>query len=134
MHRTAAIVFVTAVCLAISACTTETPGAHTPVQRTDATASPGPEAKFTVGSGSSHGSAPVPDLAGQNLQAALDEARAAGFQSIRTYDVRSRGRKPFVARSWKVCTQVPGALGRASTDTAILLGVAKREESCFDDN
>ncbi|MFE0380617.1 hypothetical protein ACFW1M_34785 [Streptomyces inhibens] len=139
MRRTAAAV-ITAACLALAACTAEPSGPKASAQRTSSptpasstpdTAAPlGPEAKFTLGSGNGHANAPVPHLAGQGLRAARDTARAAGFRSIRTYDVRGRGRTPSSDRNWKVCTQMPGGFGRISTDTTILLGVAKREEGC----
>ncbi|MEV0370170.1 hypothetical protein AB0I10_10130 [Streptomyces sp. NPDC050636] len=140
MRRTTATVVITAACLALAACTADSPGPEasaqrpsspTPASPTPETAAPvGPGAKFTLGSGNGHANAPVPRLTGQGLRAARDEARAAGFRSIRTYDIRGRGRTPSSDRSWKVCTQMPGGFGRINTDTTILLGVAKREEGC----
>lgn len=140
MRRTAATVAITAACLALAACTAETSGPEASAQRasspTSTSSTRGPEPKFTLGSGNGNGHAnePVPQLVGQGLRAARDEARAAGFRSIRTYDMRDRGRTPSSDGNWKVCTQMPGEFGRISTDTTILLGVTKREESCFGDD
>ncbi|WP_407547828.1 hypothetical protein QOM21_02420 [Streptomyces sp. Pv4-95] len=143
---------IAAACLALAACTAESSGSAQSPQRasspTPATATPdteaplGPEEKFTLGSGSGKGSsngnrrtsAPVPHLTGQRLPAARDEARAAGFRSIRTYDMHGEGRTPSSDRGWKVCTQTPGEFGRIGTDTTILLGVAKNDEGCYGDS
>ncbi|MFH8572865.1 hypothetical protein [Streptomyces sp. NPDC017993] len=155
MRHTALTVAITAACLTLAACTAESgpetspprASSPTPAASTPDTAAPlGPEEKFTIGSGigggssasggngSGHASALAPHLTGQGLRAARDEARAAGFRSIRTYDMRGQGRTPSSDRNWKVCTQTPGEFGRISTDTTILLGVAKREEGCFGDS
>ncbi|MFG2891064.1 hypothetical protein [Streptomyces sp. NPDC048248] len=144
MRRTVATVVITAACLALTACTAESSGpaaspqrasSPTPASATPGTEAPlGPEEKFTLGSGNGHADAPVPHLTGQRLRAARDEARAAGFRSIRTYDMHGRGRTPSSDRDWRVCTQTPGEFGRISTDTTILLGIAKNGEGCFGDS
>ncbi|AJT62298.1 hypothetical protein [Streptomyces chattanoogensis] len=140
MRRIVTSTVIAAACLMLAACASTSSGSGAPKQsaaaaKPAATAVPGaPDAEFTLGSETihpgHHRSAPVPHLAGKGLQAARGAARAAGFRSVRTYDIRGRGRTPASDRGWRVCTQTPG-FGRARTDITLTLGVVRSEEDCF---
>ncbi|MFF4952067.1 hypothetical protein [Streptomyces chattanoogensis] len=140
MRHTITSTVIAAACLTLAACASTPSGLSAPKRTTAAarpaatTVPPTPDTAFTLGSDTvhpgKHQSAPVPHLAGKGLQAARDAARAAGFRSVRTYDMQGRGRTPASDRGWKVCTQAPG-FGRARTDITILLGVVRNEEECF---
>ncbi|WP_405981696.1 PASTA domain-containing protein [Streptomyces sp. NBC_00158] len=71
----------------------------------------------------------LPDLVGKGLQAARDEAQAAGFHLLVSHDGLGRGRAQAFDRNWKVCFQSPGP-GAASTDARIDFGAVRAEESC----
>ncbi|AZM88158.1 MULTISPECIES: hypothetical protein [Streptomyces] len=71
----------------------------------------------------------LPDLVGKGLQAAQDEAQAAGFHRLASHDGLGRGRAQAFDRNWKVCFQSPGP-GSASTDARIDFGAVKVEEAC----
>ncbi|MEU9116474.1 hypothetical protein AB0D04_33185 [Streptomyces sp. NPDC048483] len=121
-------------CLALAACTTSKPARseapRAPATTPATTAPAGPDAHYTVGTGTNGRTAAVPRLVGKELSAAREEARAAGFRSLRTHDALGRGRTPAADQDWKVCTQMPG-FGQAGTGIPLILGVAKRDESCF---
>ncbi|GLX23625.1 hypothetical protein [Streptomyces lavendulae] len=71
----------------------------------------------------------LPDLVGKGLQAAQDEAQAAGFHRLASHDGLGRGRAQAFDRNWKVCFQSP-APGAASTDARIDFGAVKADEAC----
>ncbi|MFJ3882649.1 hypothetical protein ACIPW5_35035 [Streptomyces sp. NPDC090077] len=71
----------------------------------------------------------LPDLVGKGLQAAQDEAQAAGFHRLVSHDGLGRGRAQAFDRNWKVCFQSPGP-GAASTDARIDFGAVKADEAC----
>ncbi|GAA2382647.1 hypothetical protein [Nonomuraea africana] len=73
--------------------------------------------------------APVPDVAGQGLVAAVQSLKDAGYERIRSTDVSGRGRVVVVRRDWKVCRQRP-APGAARPERPVELAVVKVEESC----
>ncbi|WP_228048919.1 PASTA domain-containing protein [Streptomyces justiciae] len=73
--------------------------------------------------------ATLPDLVGQDLQAAQDEAQAAGFYVLDDQDASGQGRLQIYDRNWTVCSQEPQA-GTHPTDTPVTLYAVKDDESC----
>ncbi|KUM81051.1 PASTA domain-containing protein [Streptomyces curacoi] len=73
--------------------------------------------------------ATLPDLVGKNLQAAQDEAQAAGFYVLDDQDASGQNRLQVFDRNWTVCSQEPGA-GTHPTDTLVTLYAVKEDESC----
>lgn len=71
----------------------------------------------------------VPGVVGKNLQAAQEEARAAGF-SFRSSDALGQSRTQATVQDWKVCSQVPAAGMRLATGIGLVLSAVKLEESC----
>ncbi|MCX5379533.1 hypothetical protein [Streptomyces sp. NBC_00091] len=71
----------------------------------------------------------LPDLVGKGLQAAQDQAQAAGFYDLTSHDGLGRGRAQALDRNWKVCFQSPGP-GAAATNARIDLGAVRLEETC----
>ncbi|MET8978060.1 hypothetical protein ABZX85_20845 [Streptomyces sp. NPDC004539] len=71
----------------------------------------------------------LPDMKGKGLQAAQDQAQAAGFYLLTSHDALGRGRMQAFDRNWKVCSQTP-APGPRSTDAKVDFGAVKLEESC----
>jgi hypothetical protein len=73
--------------------------------------------------------APLPDLVGMDLQAAQDEAQAAGFYVLDDQDASGQDRLQVMDRNWTVCSQEP-APGTHPTDTLVTLFAVKDGESC----
>ncbi|MGW6786893.1 MULTISPECIES: PASTA domain-containing protein, partial [unclassified Streptomyces] len=73
--------------------------------------------------------ATVPRVVGRSLQAAQDEARAAGF-SVRSDDALGRSRAQEPVRDWKVCSQVPAGGMRLATGNTLAFNTVKVDESC----
>lgn len=73
--------------------------------------------------------ATLPDLVGQDLQAAQDEAQAAGFYVLDDQDASGQKRLQVFDRNWTVCSQEPEA-GKHPTDTPVTLFAVKDDESC----
>ncbi|WP_406192290.1 hypothetical protein OG331_05700 [Streptomyces sp. NBC_01017] len=73
--------------------------------------------------------ATLPDLVGQDLQAAQDEAQAAGFYVLDDQDASGQNRLQVFDRNWTVCSQKP-ASGTHPTDTPVTLFAVKDEETC----
>ncbi|MCW8382640.1 PASTA domain-containing protein [Streptomyces justiciae] len=73
--------------------------------------------------------ATLPDLVGQDLQAAQDEAQAAGFYVLDDQDASGQGRLQIYDHNWTVCSQEPQA-GTHATDTLVTLYAVKDDESC----
>ncbi|MFM9448625.1 PASTA domain-containing protein [Streptomyces acidiscabies] len=71
----------------------------------------------------------LPEMKGKGLQAAQDQAQAAGFSSLTSHDALGRGRMQAFDRNWKVCSQTPAA-GEHPTDTKVDFAAVKLEESC----
>ncbi|MFI1324561.1 PASTA domain-containing protein [Streptomyces rochei] len=71
----------------------------------------------------------LPDLVGQDLQAAQDAAQAAGFYALDDQDASGQGRLQVMDRNWTVCSQEPAA-GTHPTDTFVTLYAVKDAESC----
>ncbi|MEU5322279.1 PASTA domain-containing protein [Streptomyces sp. NPDC021056] len=74
-------------------------------------------------------SATLPNLVGKDLQAAQDEAQAAGFYVLDDQDASGQGRLQVYDRNWTVCRQEPDA-GTHPTDTPVTLFAVKDDESC----
>jgi beta-lactam-binding protein with PASTA domain len=72
----------------------------------------------------------VPDFVGKGLQTAQDDAQAAGFSSLASYDASGRGRVQILDRDWKVCFQAPAAGSTAGSGSRIEFGVVKLDETC----
>ncbi|GAA3911628.1 hypothetical protein GCM10023084_74610 [Streptomyces lacrimifluminis] len=85
----------------------------------------------TPGSATDAGSetATLPDLVGQNLQAAQDEAQAAGFRVLDDQDASGENRLQVFDRNWTVCSQDPEP-GTHPTDTPVTLYAVKEDETC----
>lgn len=73
--------------------------------------------------------AELPDVVGMDLQAAQDEAQAAGFYVLDDQDASGQKRLQVLDRNWTVCSQEPEA-GTHPTDTAVTLFAVKDTESC----
>ncbi|MFE5813119.1 hypothetical protein [Streptomyces sp. NPDC056479] len=73
--------------------------------------------------------ATLPDLVGQDLQAAQDGAQAAGFYVLDDQDASGQNRLQIMDRNWTVCSQEP-APGTHPTDTLVTLFAVKDDESC----
>ncbi|MFF7452114.1 MULTISPECIES: PASTA domain-containing protein [unclassified Streptomyces] len=73
--------------------------------------------------------ATLPNLVGMDLQAAQDEAQAAGFYALDDQDASGEGRLQVYDRNWTVCSQKPAA-GEHLTDTSVTLYAVKDTESC----
>lgn len=80
-----------------------------------------------VGAGAK--TATLPDMTGKGLQAAQDEAQAAGFYSLTSSDATGADRMQMFDRSWKVCSQSPAA-GEHPTDTTVDFSTVKLSEEC----
>lgn len=73
--------------------------------------------------------ATLPDLVGLDLQAAQDEAQAAGFYALDDQDASGQNRLQVLDRNWTVCSQEPEA-GTHPTDTPVTLYAVKDDETC----
>lgn len=73
--------------------------------------------------------ATLPNLVGQDLQAAQDAAQAAGFYVLDDQDASGQNRLQVFDRNWTVCSQEPAA-GTHPTDTAVTLYAVKDDETC----
>ncbi|MFE0257840.1 PASTA domain-containing protein [Streptomyces sp. NPDC059010] len=73
--------------------------------------------------------ATLPNLVGQDLQAAQDAAQAAGFYVLDDQDASGQNRLQVFDRNWTVCSQKPTA-GTHPTDTAVTLYAVKDDETC----
>ncbi|MCM2387655.1 PASTA domain-containing protein [Streptomyces albipurpureus] len=71
----------------------------------------------------------LPNLVGQQLQAAQDAAQAAGFYLLSSHDATGAGRMQLLDRNWKVCSQSP-APGSVDPSETVDFGAVKIEESC----
>ncbi|WP_371679544.1 hypothetical protein [Streptomyces sp. NBC_01276] len=71
----------------------------------------------------------LPDFVGKGLQAAQDEAQAAGFLHLTSHDSLGRQRSQVFDRDWKVCFQTP-APGPAAADARVDFGAVQLEDSC----
>ncbi|WP_223188182.1 PASTA domain-containing protein [Streptomyces sp. TRM68416] len=73
--------------------------------------------------------ATLPNLVGMDLQAAQDEAQAAGFYALDDQDASGQGRLQVLDRNWTVCSQDPEP-GNHPTDTLVTLYAVKDTETC----
>ncbi|MCX5010371.1 hypothetical protein OG765_05120 [Streptomyces sp. NBC_00555] len=74
--------------------------------------------------------ATLPNFVGKGLQAAQDEAQAAGFYALKSHDALGRDRLQALDRNWKVCSQTPAAGASIDTSTSVDFGAVKLEETC----
>ncbi|SNX66490.1 PASTA domain-containing protein [Streptomyces sp. TLI_55] len=136
--RTVAAALAAAALLTLAACEgsdgTGSSSSHSSVQGTDGSADDrsvqdaapsAPAVEDEVGAET----ATLPDLVGQDLQAAQDEAQAAGFYVLDDQDASGQGRLQIYDRNWTVCSQEPQA-GTHPTDTPVTLYAVKDDESC----
>lgn len=72
---------------------------------------------------------PLPDLVGKGLQAAEEEAQAAGFFALTSHDALGQRRDQIRDREWTVCFQDP-APGPAAGSTLVVLGAVRLGEAC----
>ncbi|MEU5397363.1 PASTA domain-containing protein [Streptomyces tibetensis] len=73
--------------------------------------------------------AELPNVVGQDLQAAQDAAQAAGFYVLDDQDASGQKRLQVFDRNWTVCSQEPEP-GTHPTDTPVTLFAVKDGESC----
>ncbi|MFF5842135.1 PASTA domain-containing protein [Streptomyces massasporeus] len=85
-----------------------------------------PDAEADAGAAES---AELPNVVGQDLQAAQDAAQAAGFYVLDDQDASGQKRLQVFDRNWTVCSQEPEA-GTHPTDTPVTLFAVKDGESC----
>jgi hypothetical protein len=71
----------------------------------------------------------LPNLVGKGLQAAEDEAQAAGFFALTSHDALGQRRDQVLDREWTVCFQDP-APGAAPSSTLVALGAVRLGEAC----
>ena len=71
----------------------------------------------------------LPNLVGKGLQAAEDEAQAAGFFALTSHDALGQRRDQVLDREWTVCFQDP-APGSAPSSTLVVLGAVRLGETC----
>ncbi|MEU5001564.1 PASTA domain-containing protein [Streptomyces sp. NPDC021622] len=72
----------------------------------------------------------VPDLVGEILQDAQDEAQAAGLWNLESEDAWNQGREQLWDRNWHVCEQNPAAGEKVDEDTQVMFTTAKFDETC----
>ena len=106
MHRPVVLILTAATLLLLAGCK----------------ATQGPE------SGASSTSAVLPNLVGEHLSKADDQAQSAGFTDVVSKDLRGH-RMQILDGDWKVCTQSPVA-GPTATTAKVVLGVIKNGETC----
>ncbi|ANS64927.1 hypothetical protein SLINC_2703 [Streptomyces lincolnensis] len=140
--RTIAAAFAASVLLTLTACeSTDDAGSTKPdtsvqesndqpkdADTTDASTDPADSATDTKADTDSE-TAALPDLVGQDLQAAQDEAQAAGFYVLDDQDASGQNRLQVLDRNWTVCSQEPEA-GTHPTDTPVTLYAVKDDEAC----
>ncbi|MFE3994706.1 PASTA domain-containing protein [Streptomyces goshikiensis] len=133
-HRTPTALLIAAVgALALTACDPQAAGPDGKASTPGA----GTSAPSATASGRAPGKAPgktttatLPHLVGKGLQTAQDEARAAGFLSLKSHDSLGQERFQALDRNWKVCSQTPAGGAKADTGTTVDFGAVKLEESC----
>jgi len=72
----------------------------------------------------------MPDLVGDNLQAAQDELQSLGSLLIDQQDASGEGRMQVNDSNWTVCTQEPAAGVEAPITTVVIPAVVKDDEVC----
>lgn len=93
--------------------------AATPIAKTDT------DTDTDAGTGTER----LPNLVGQQLQAAQDAAQAAGFYLLSSHDATGASRMQVLDRNWKVCSQSP-APGAVDPSETVDFGTVKIEETC----
>lgn len=121
--RTATLALVAAALLTLTACQDPAPSGSNSRREGNAPAPANP------GSDDDAKPAALPDMVGNGLQSAQDQAQAAGFYVLTSHDSLGRARNQVLDRQWKVCTQTPKA-GEHPTDTKVDFGAVKLTEDC----
>ncbi|MFE9684163.1 hypothetical protein [Streptomyces sp. NPDC006285] len=147
MKTRTAVALAATVLLALTACEAETPDPQTPAPATSKTNTPRPtdpaptsdpttaEPSATPSeeeppaSAAEQETATLPDMTGEVLQTAQDEAQARGFYSLTSSDATGQDRFQAFDRNWKVCSQAP-APGKHPVDTTINFDTVKLSEAC----
>ncbi|MFH8485151.1 hypothetical protein [Streptomyces longisporoflavus] len=136
--RTAIITLAAAGVLALTGCAAEdAKSGHTAPETSKTSKAGEAEPDDTPGADSDSDSdadaatetAALPDMTGKGLQAAQDEAQAAGFYALTSSDATGADRMQMFDRSWKVCSQTPQA-GKYPTDTTVDFSTVKLTEEC----
>ncbi|MFD8894072.1 hypothetical protein [Streptomyces sp. NPDC059566] len=125
-HHSVTLAVTAAALLALTACNPQSADTDKPaVPSASAPAAPAP-----AGSATAAKTATLPSFVGKGLQAAQDEAQAAGFALLTSHDALGRDRIQALDRNWKVCSQTPSAGAKVDTSTTVDFGAVKLEESC----
>lgn len=124
--RTAITTLAAAALLALAGCAAEDSNPETPAPKASQDSSakqdtPAAEEKAET--------ATLPDVVGQDLQAAQDAAQDAGFYALDDQDASGQNRLQVLDRNWTVCRQEPAA-GTHPTDTSVVLYAVKDTETC----
>lgn len=129
--RTAITALAAAGLLALTGCAGEdtSPDVAETTQAEKPKAEEKPAADTDTGEDAGAETATLPDMTGKGLQAAQDEAQAAGFYSLTSSDATGADRMQMFDRSWKVCSQTPAA-GEHPTDTTVDFSTVKLSEEC----
>ncbi|MEU9715096.1 hypothetical protein [Streptomyces sp. NPDC047976] len=113
----------------ITATATITPATTAPAPPTGAPVKTGAPADTSAGAGAASSTGRLPNFVGRQLQAAQDDAQAAGFYLLSSTDATGAGRMQVLDRNWKVCGQSP-APGTHDVTTRVTFSTVKTEESC----
>ncbi|MFE7184666.1 PASTA domain-containing protein [Streptomyces erythrochromogenes] len=127
-HRTAALATTAAALLALTACNPQTTDTGKPAAPSAPAANSAPAPASSAPAAAK--TATLPNMVGKGLQAAQDEAQAAGFAILKSHDALGRDRLQALDRNWKVCSQTPAAGANVDTGTTVDFGAVKLEESC----
>ncbi|MCX4540486.1 PASTA domain-containing protein [Streptomyces sp. NBC_01565] len=129
-----------AACLALTACNPQAsnstgqpaPAAPSTPAAASSSAAPAPASKAPAAPASKKPAAPaaVPNMVGKVLQAAQDEAQAAGFYLLGSTDATGKSRMQVLDRNWKVCSQTPAAGSKVDPSTKLIFNTVKLEETC----
>lgn len=129
--RTIAAGLAAAALLTLTACegTNDTSSSKPDTEATEGETAEPTDAPADDASAAEPETATLPNLVGQDLQAAQDAAQAAGFYVLDDQDASGQSRLQVFDRNWNVCSQKPAA-GTHPTDTAVTLYAVKDDETC----
>ncbi|WP_327169550.1 hypothetical protein [Streptomyces subrutilus] len=120
-----ATLLVAAATLTLTACNPQATTNPKPATPSPAATSPAASSSPTTTK-----TATLPNLVGKGLQAAQDEAQAAGFFTLKSHDALGQDRLQALDRNWKVCSQTPTPAAGVDTKTSVDFGAVKLEETC----